>query len=249
MVIVFRRLHRSRSFILGALGRAQKVLRHVALRVTPTIVDYDSTNFLKHCFVVSCLFVRKRASHLAIASSTEVSICLCGDSFPCQGWVCQWKPFWIQVEDSFKKAFVEEWVFISDEPSEGPSTIEVPMLHNTDHSEYIPVTPSTSKHSTSLPWETAKPQDKACFWERIEAPLPPLRPRPKCNFIQPRQLSPFPERLRLSFSHDEILSSYEEFDTSGTDLFTPWVKMSEHEILVQHVVDIEKATAVFREAS
>ena len=29
------------------------------------------------------------------------------------GWVCQWKPFWIPFEDSFKKALVEEWVFIS----------------------------------------------------------------------------------------------------------------------------------------
>ena len=27
------------------------------------------------------------------------------------GWVCQWKPFWILVDDSFKKAYVEEWVF------------------------------------------------------------------------------------------------------------------------------------------
>ena len=51
---------------------------------TPTFVDYDSTNFLKHCFVVSCLFVHVRASYLAIASSSEASICPCGDSFPCQ---------------------------------------------------------------------------------------------------------------------------------------------------------------------
>ena len=165
------------------------------------------------------------------------------------GSVCQWKTFWIPVEDSFKNAFVEEWVFISDEPSEGPSTVEVPMLHITDHSEYIPVTPRTSKHSTSLPWETAKPQGKACFWERIEAPLPPLRPRPKCNFIHPCQFSPFPERLVLPFSNDEILSGYEEVDSSGTDLFTTCVKMIEHEILAQHMVDIEKATAEFREAS
>ena len=95
------------------------------------------------------------------------------------------------------------------------------MLHNTDHSEYIPVTPRISKHCTLRPWETAKPQDKACFWERIEAPLSPLRPRPKCNFIHPRQLSPFPERLELPFSNEVIfLSSYEEFDSSGTDLLT-----------------------------
>ena len=117
------------------------------------------------------------------------------------GWVCQWKPFWIPVEDSFKKAYMEEWVFISDVPSEAPSSAEDPMVHNTDHSEFIPETPKVSKHSTSLPWEPAKRQDAACFWERIEAPLPPLRPRPKYDFIHPRQLSPFPERLVLPFSH------------------------------------------------
>ena len=27
------------------------------------------------------------------------------------GWVCQWEPFWIPVNDSFKKAYVEDWVF------------------------------------------------------------------------------------------------------------------------------------------
>ena len=73
-------------------------------------------------------------------------------------------------------------------------------------------------------------------------------PRPKCDFIHPRQLSPFLERLVLPFSNEVILSGYEEFDSSGTDLFTTWVKMSEHEILVQHMVDVEKATSEFREA-
>ena len=36
---------------------------------------------------------------------------------------------------------------------------------------------------------------KAYFWERIEAPMPPSRPR--CTFTHPRQLSPFLERLEL----------------------------------------------------
>ena len=85
--------------------------------------------------------------------------------------------------------------------------------------------------------------------QRFEAPLPPLRPRPKCNFIHPRQLSPFPERLELPFSNDEISSGYEDIVSSGTDHFTSWVKMSEHEILAQHVVDIHKAAAEFRETS
>ena len=69
------------------------------------------------------------------------------------------------------------------------------------------------------------------------------------NFIHPRQLSPFPERLELPFSNDEILSSYEDIVSSGTDHFTSWVQMSHHEIVVQHMVDIHKAPAEFREAS
>ena len=87
------------------------------------------------------------------------------------------------------------------------------------------------------------------FWERIEAPLPPLRPRPKCNVIHPRQLSPYPRRLELPFSNDEILCGYGDIVSSGTDHFAAWVKVSPHEVLVQHVVDIQKATADFREAS
>ena len=157
------------------------------------------------------------------------------------GWVCQWKPFWIPVEDSFKKAYMEEWVFIRDVPSEGPSS--------TDQGEVIPETPRVSNLASSLLWEPAKPHDKECFLERIDAPLPPLRPRPKCDFIHPQQLSPFPERLELPFSSDDILSGYEELDSSGNDLFTSWARLGEHEILVEHMVDIEKATAEFREAS
>ena len=71
------------------------------------------------------------------------------------GWVCQWKPFWIPVEDSFKKAYMEEWVFIIDVPSEGPSS--------TDLGEVIPETPRVSNLASSLLWEPAKPHDKECF--------------------------------------------------------------------------------------
>ena len=45
-----------------------------------------------------------------------------------------------------------------------------------------------------------------------------------------------------------IMSRYEELDSSGNDLFTSCAKLSDHEILVQHMVDIEKATTEFREA-
>ena len=52
----------------------------------------------------------------------------------------------------------------------------------------------------------------------------------------------------MPFSYEVILSGNKEFDSSGADLFTAWLKMSEHEILVEHMVDIEKAAAEFREA-
>ena len=91
---------------------------------------------------------------------------------------------------------------------------------------------------------------KHVFWERNEAPpLPPLRPRPKCNFVHPRQLSPIPERLERPYSNDEILCGYEDIVSSGTDQLSPWVKVSPHEVLLQDMFDIHKAAADFCEAS
>ena len=70
-----------------------------------------------------------------------------------------------------------------------------------------------------------------------------------CHFIHPRQLSLFPERLKLPFSSEEILSGFEDIVSSGTDQFTAWVKTDPHAALVRHMVDVQKATADFREAS
>ena len=156
------------------------------------------------------------------------------------GWVCQWKAFWIPVGDSFQKAYLEEWLRVGAVLSVGPSSA--------DQGDVIPETPRVSKLAPSSPWEPAKPQDKACFWERIEAPLPPLRPRPKCDFIHPQQLSPFPERLELPFSCDPILSGSEELASSGSDHFTMWGKIIPHEILAEHLVDIHKVVADFRDS-
>ena len=94
---------------------------------------------------------------------------------------------------------MEEWVFVGGDSSDEQNVMDFPVLHSTDHADCIPETPRPSRQFDSLPCEPTKPQDKDYFWERIETPLPPLRPRPNCNFIHPRQLSPFPERLELSF--------------------------------------------------
>ena len=44
------------------------------------------------------------------------------------------------------------------------------------------------------------------------------------------------------------MSGYEKLDSPGNDLFTSWANLSEREILGEYMVDIEKATAEFREA-
>ena len=167
-------------------------------------------------------------------------------------WVCQWKPFWILVGISFKKAYLEEWIFTGDDSSDEQGFTNFPLIiQSTGNTDYIcdddPPTPRPSRQPDFLPWEPTRPQDKAYFWKRNAAPLPPLQPR--CNFIHPRQLSPFPERLKLLFSNDEILSGYEDIVSSRTDQFTAWVKMTPDEVLVHHMVDVQKATADFREAS
>ena len=58
----------------------------------------------------------------------------------------------------------------------------------------------------------------------------------------------FPERLKLPFSCEDILSGYEQLASSGSDHFTMWWKMSPHEILAEHVVGIQKVEADFRDA-
>ena len=56
--------------------------------------------------------------------------------------------------------------------------------------DVIPETPKVSLLVPSSPWGPAKNEDTACSPECIEAPLPPLQPRPTC------------ERLELLFSSD-----------------------------------------------
>ena len=198
-----RRLHRSRPCILGTLGRAHKVLRHVALRVTPTIVDDESTNFLKHCFVVSCLFVQTRASNLAVASSSEASICLCGDSFPCQVGLVNGNPSGSRSKIRSRKPLWNSgsssaMYLLKDQALPRFPWSITQIIVNT--SLWLPGLRSIPLRYLGRPRSL---KIKLEFWERIEAPLPPLRPRPQCDFIHPRQAVwterlPFPQNLRVS---------------------------------------------------
>ena len=82
---------------------------------------------------------------------------------------------------------------------------------------------------------------------KLEAPLPlPKRVR---NFIHPKQLNPYPERLELPLPDGEILSGYREDVSFIRDRFTAWVKADTNDTSQQHMVDVRKAFAEFREAS
>ena len=142
--------------------------------------------------------------------------------FPMSGWVCQWKPSWIPVGESFQKAYLEEWVYTGDDSSDGQGFANFLALvqgpGNKGHisksklREDAPPAPRPAAQPDALPWDPVGPQGTAFFWERNEAPLPLFRPR--CNFIHPRQLSPLLERLKLPFSSEEILSGFEEIVSS-----------------------------------
>ena len=63
------------------------------------------------------------------------------------------------------------------------------------------------------------------------------------------QHGPFPERLKLPYPDEEILSGYEEDVSFIRDGFTTWVKANFETFLERHVFDVRKSHAEFREAS
>ena len=88
-------------------------------------------------------------------------------------------------------------------------------------------------------------------WESMMKRRSSLLPPEKraCNYIHPKQHSPFPECLRLPYPDEEILSGYEEDVSFIRDGFTTWVKADFNTILERHTVGIGKTLAEFREAS
>ena len=183
-------------------------------------------------------------------------------------WVCRWKPFWIPVGNTFQKAYLEEWQLVDDGSirDHGENSTEtVPCVsdswmlwkaENKDgtvkHEQPLD-TASAPKSSWQAVGEPDAPTGKlsgtlgtSVFWEKSEAPLP--HPKRSCHFIHPKQLSPFPERLELPFPDEEILSGYEE-DMSFIRYGFTWVKACSNTTLEQHVVNVRKALAEYREGS
>ena len=144
------------------------------------------------------------------------------------GWVCQWKPFWIPVDDSFKKAYVEEWVFQVTDTSD--------LSLSGGQGDVIPETPKVSMLVPSLSWFRRK--------TRIQLALGNVLRHHCLHCSRDLHVSVW----NYPFSCDAILSGYEDLVSSGSDQFTMWGKMSHQEILAEHVVDIHNVDADFRDA-
>ena len=86
-------------------------------------------------------------------------------------WVCQWKPFWTLSGNRSKRPSWR-WIFVGGDSSDEQNVTDFPVLHSTGDTDCIrddhPLTPRPSRQPDSLLWEPTRPQDKACFWERIE---------------------------------------------------------------------------------
>ena len=95
--------------------------------------------------------------------------------FPLSGWICGWKPFWIHVGESFQKAYLEEWIYTSDDSSDEQGLANFPALvQSPSKKSYIPTqnfvvmhlpAPRPAAQPDALPREPIKPQDKAYVWE------------------------------------------------------------------------------------
>ena len=147
------------------------------------------------------------------------------------GRICQWKPFWILVGESFQKAYLEEWIYTGDDSYGEQGMANIPTLvQGAGYKDYTsiqkrpeeaPSAPRSAGQPDALTLESVGPQGTASFWERLELPFPSA----------------------------EILSGFEDIVSSGTDQFTAWVETDPDATLVRHMVDVQEATADFREAS
>ena len=104
------------------------------------------------------------------------------------------------MDDSFKKAYVEDWVFQVTDTSD--------LILPEDRGDLFPETPRVTLPAPSSHREAPKPEVSASTQEHNEAPLSPLPSRPTC------------QRLELPFSDDDFLSGFEDHRLPSSDQFT-----------------------------
>ena len=141
------------------------------------------------------------------------------------GWVCQWKLFWIPVIDSFKKAFVKEWVFQVTDSSDLP----FPEVRRMLFQRLLRCRCLSHRHH-------GKHRNP-----RIQLVLG--------NVLRHHCLHCCHDLHVIVWSScDAMLSGYEYLHLPGSDQFTMWGKMTPDEIFTEHVVEIHRIEADFRDA-
>ena len=109
-----------RPCIRDTPGRARNVLHPGAFLVPSRIwLRTNHTNLLNTDSLVCDFFVQVRGYFQANPQFDQSSfVAALVVEFRMPGWACQWKPFWIPVGESFKKAYLEEWIFTGDDSSD-----------------------------------------------------------------------------------------------------------------------------------
>ena len=110
--------------VLDTLGRARNVLRLGALSV-PSRIGGE----------------RLLRTFLNIAPLACRCVIFLLSEFFCQAGYVNGNPSGSRSEIRSKKSFVEDWVFVSVDSSDGQTVMDFPVLHSTDHSDCIPETP------------------------------------------------------------------------------------------------------------
>ena len=78
-----------------------------------------------------------------------------------------------------QKAYLEEWVYTSDDSSDEqglanfPALVQKGYISKSKLREDAPPALRPAGQPDALPWEPVGPQGTAYFWGRNEAPLPP----------------------------------------------------------------------------
>ena len=158
------------------------------------------------------------------------------------GWVCHWKPFWIPVGDSWKKALREEWFFIGDEHADEQAPIDDHVFESTDYSNCILGATRISFLSGRVPCETTT------FGNGWRHHCTYCGHGPNATSYIRNSSVPFPNvwychfRAMISCQATRILSPQDRIT------LLLWVKISPHEFSVGHVVDTHKVVAHFRDA-
>ena len=163
------------------------------------------------CYVKSCAMLSV-SSLVALCSLLRRGVLM-------TEWVCRWKPCWVLIDDTLKQAYFKDSQFLKDGQNfhlVEDATQSIPLAADSTKVRRSEDKDGTVKHeqpldASSAPksswqavgapdaptWKLSGTQGSSAFWEKPEAPLP--HQNAGCNFIHPKQLSPFPERLKLPY--------------------------------------------------